>query len=144
MRSPRRMMCATVLALQAIVLGLVTPVLISVRGVSTAAGLSIGLGLAVIALLIAGSLRTEAAYYAGFALQVAALATGILVPVMIVLGLAFGALWTAAYLLGRKIEVERAAWTAAAEAAGGVDGTGADGAGADGAGADGASAARDA
>jgi hypothetical protein len=131
MRSPRRMMCATVLALQAIVLGLVTPVLISVRGVSTTAGLSIGLGLAVIALLIAGSLRTEAAYYAGFVLQVAALAIGVLVPVMIVLGLAFGALWTAAYVLGRKIEVERAAWTAeaeSAEAAEGADATGAGGA----------------
>jgi hypothetical protein len=112
MRSPRRMMCATVLALQSIVLGLVTPVLISVRGVSTPAGLAIGLGLALAALVIAGSLRTEWAYYAGFALQVAAVALGVLVPVMFVLGLAFGALWTAAYLLGRRIEVQQAAWAA--------------------------------
>ncbi len=113
MRSPRRMMCATVLALECIVLGLVTPVLISVRGVSTPVGLSIGLGLAVLALLIAGSLRSEGAYYLGFALQVAVLAIGVLVPVMIVLGLAFGALWVAAYLLGLKIEADQAAWAAA-------------------------------
>ena len=49
-------------------------------------------------------------YYAGFALQVATLGLGVIVPVMIVLGLIFGALWTAAYLLGKKIEADRAAW----------------------------------
>jgi hypothetical protein len=112
MRAPRRVMCATVLALQSIVLGLVTPVLISVRGVSTPAGLAVGLGLALAALVIAGALRAEGAYYAGFALQLAAVALGLLVPVMFVLGLAFAALWTAAYVLGRRIEIQQAAWAA--------------------------------
>jgi hypothetical protein len=33
-----------------------------------------------------------------------------LIPVMIVLGLAFGALWTTAYVLGKRIEAQQAAW----------------------------------
>jgi hypothetical protein len=99
MRSPRRMMCAGVLAIESIVLALSSIVLITVEHLDRATGLGIGLGLAVAAILIAGLLRHEAAYYAGFVLQVAALA----------LGVVFGALWTTAYVLGVKIEREQAA-----------------------------------
>lgn len=109
MRSPRRTMCASVLGFECIVLGLVTPVLISVEGISTGVGLAIGLGLAAAAVLIAGALRFEAAYAAGFVLQAAALTLGFVVPVMFVLGLIFGALWTTAYVLGKKIERQQAA-----------------------------------
>lgn len=108
MRSPRRMMCAAVLGFECIVLGLVTPVLITVEDLSRVAALGIGLGLALAAVLIAGLLRAEWAYYAGFALQFGALALGFVVPAMIVLGLIFGALWTTAYVLGRKIESQQA------------------------------------
>jgi cbb3-type cytochrome oxidase subunit 3 len=102
-------MCAAVLGFQCVVLGLVTPVLITVESISTGAALAIGLGLAVAALAIAGSLRFEVMYVLGFVLQGAALALGFVVPVMFVLGLIFGALWTTAYVLGRKIEREQAA-----------------------------------
>lgn len=110
MRAPRRMMCASVLAFESIVFALSSIVLISVENVSAGRSLVIGLGLAVAAVLIAGVLgRGEWAYYLGFALQIAALAVGVVVPVMIVLGAVFGALWTAAYFLGVKIEREQAA-----------------------------------
>jgi Protein of unknown function (DUF4233) len=109
MRSPRRMMCASVLAFECIVLGLVTPVLITVESISSGAALVIGLGLAAAAVLIAALLRYEVMYMAGFALQVAAVALGFVVPVMFVLGLIFGALWTTAYVLGRRIEQQQAA-----------------------------------
>lgn len=109
MRSPRRLMCASVLGFECIVLGLVTPVLISVESVSTGVALTIGLGMATAALVIAGLLRFEAAYAAGFGLQVAAVGLGFVVTVMFVLGLLFGALWTAAYVLGRRIEQQHAA-----------------------------------
>jgi uncharacterized membrane protein len=109
MRSFRRTMCAAVLGFECIVLGLSSIVLISVEDLSAPVGLSIGLGLAVAAVLIAGLLRHEWAYYAGFALQVAALALAVVVPVMVVLGAVFGALWTTAYVLGLKIEREQAA-----------------------------------
>jgi hypothetical protein len=112
MGNPRRSMCATMLALQCIVLGLATPVLITIADVDTAASLSIGLGLAALSLVVAGLLRYEWAYFAGFAVQAATLALGFVVPVMFALGAVFGALYTAAYLLGRKIEADRAAWAA--------------------------------
>jgi hypothetical protein len=101
------MMCAAVLGFECIVLALVTPVLISVEGMSTGTALSIGLGLAGAALVIAGLLRLEWAYYLGFVLQVAAIGLGFVVPVMFALGVVFGSLWTAAYLLGKKIEREQ-------------------------------------
>ena len=63
--------------------------------------------LAVSAIVVAGLLRHEWAYYLGFAIQAAAIALTIVVPAMIVLGLIFGALWTTAYVLGRKIEAQR-------------------------------------
>jgi hypothetical protein len=110
MRDPRRMMCATILALQCIVLGLATPVLITVEDLSKPLALSLGLGLAAAALVIAGLLRAEWGYYLGFVLQATTLALGIVTPAMIVLGVIFGALWTTAYFLGKKIEADRAAW----------------------------------
>ena len=107
MRSPRRMMCASVLGFECIVLGLVTPVLITVEDIPRGIAWATGLGLAFAAVLIAGLLRAEWAYYAGFALQVAALALGFVVPAMFVLGLIFGALWTTAYVLGKRIESQQ-------------------------------------
>ena len=115
MGNPRRSMCATMLALQCIVLGLSTPVLITIADVDAATAVTIGLGLAALALIVAGLLRYEWAYYAGFAVQVATLALGFVVPAMFVLGVVFGSLYTAAYLLGRKIEADRAAWAASQE-----------------------------
>lgn len=106
MRSPRRTMCASVLGFECIVLGLVTPVLITVEDIPRGVALALGLGLALAAVLIAALLRAEWAYYAGFALQVAAVSLGILVPAMFVLGLIFGALWTTAYVLGKRIEAQ--------------------------------------
>lgn len=112
-RSPRRGMCAAVLSLEAITLGLTAPVMITISDVSAGTALTIGLGLAVVCLLLAGMLRAEWAYLAGYAVQVAAIALGFVVPVMFGLGAVFAALWTAADLLGRKIERERAAaWAA--------------------------------
>ena len=61
--------------------------------------------------MLAGMLRAEWAYLAGYAVQVAAIGLGLVVPVMFALGAVFAALWAAADLLGRKIERERAeAW----------------------------------
>ena len=112
-RSPRRGMCAAILCLEAITLGLTTPVMISVAGVDTATALWVGLGLAVACLLLAGLLRAEWAYSLGWVIQGAAIGLGFLVPLMFFLGAVFALLWATAYLLGRKIERERAAAYAA-------------------------------
>jgi hypothetical protein len=112
-RSPRRGMCAAVLSLEAIALGLTTPVMITIADVATGTAVAVGLGLAVVCLLLAGALRAEWAYLAGYVVQAAAIALGFVVPVMFGLGAVFAVLWAAADLLGRKIERERAeAWAA--------------------------------
>jgi len=112
-RSPRRGMCAAVLALEGIVIGLSTPVMVTLADVPLGAALAVGLGLAAACLVLAGALRSEAAYGAGWVLQVAATALGFVVPAMFFLGALFGLLWGIAYFLGRKIERERAAAFAA-------------------------------
>jgi uncharacterized protein DUF4233 len=112
-RSPRRGMCAAVLSLEAITLGLTTPVMIKVSGVDTPVALAVGLGLAVACLLIAGMLRGEWAYALGWLVQLGAIGLGFVIGLMFFLGGVFALLWATAYLLGRKIERERAAAYAA-------------------------------
>jgi len=109
-------MCAAVLSLEAVTLGLSTPVMISVSDVSASTALPVGLGLTLACLLVAGLLRKEWGYSLGWTIQGAAIALGFLVTTMFFLGGLFALLWGTADLLGRKIERERAAAYAALDA----------------------------
>jgi len=108
-RSVRRSLCATVLLVEAITLGLTTPVMIALTDVATGTALSIGLGLAVACLVTAGLLRAEWGYWLGHAIQVVAVGLGFVVPTMFVLGPVLALLWATAFGVGLKIERERAA-----------------------------------
>ena len=108
-----RRLCSAILFLEAIALGLSTPVLISVADMDTATALWIGLGLCVACLVVAGLLRMPWAYALGWAIQVAAVAVGVAVATMFFVGGIFLLLWATAYLLGRRIDGDRAAWAAA-------------------------------
>ncbi len=88
-RSPRRGMCAAVLALEGIVVGLSTPVMATLTDVPLGVALGIGLGVAAVCLILAGMLRKEWAYAAGWAVQVAAIAMGFVVTAMFFLGVVF-------------------------------------------------------
>lgn len=110
-KSPRRGMCAGILGLESIALGLSSPVMIFQGDVDTALALGLGLGLAVACIVVAGMLRKEWAYAAGWAIQVGALAIGLSIPIMFLIGGIFTLLWGSAYFMGRRIEEERAeAW----------------------------------
>jgi hypothetical protein len=109
-------MCAAILSLEAVVLGLTTPVMINLANVPWRTACVVGLGLCLACLVLAGALRSELAYLLGWAIQVAAIGLGFVVPMMFVLGAVFALLWGTAYFLGRKIERERAAAYAAYEA----------------------------
>jgi hypothetical protein len=109
----QRRLCSAILFLEAIVLGLSTLVLLPLTSVSTGTGLGIGLGLFVVCILVAGLLRHRWAFTLGWGVQFAALVLGTIISVMYVLGTVFLVLWATAYLLGEKIERERAAWEAA-------------------------------
>ncbi|MBC9225902.1 DUF4233 domain-containing protein [Aeromicrobium sp. 636] len=110
-----RHMCATMLTLQAIILGLSIPVMIAVQDVEPLTASLLGGGLAVLCLVTAGLLRQPWAYWIGHAIQVATIALGFLVPIMFFIGLMFAALWLGAFFLGRKIEADKARWAAAGE-----------------------------
>jgi hypothetical protein len=109
MRSPRRGMCAAVLSLEGITIGLSIPVMISVAGIDAPTALGVGLGLMLACILLAGLLRAEWAYQVGWGLQAAAIGLGFVVPMMFLLGVIFASLWGTAYFLGRSIERDRAA-----------------------------------
>ena len=101
-------MAAAILVLQGIVLGLTTPVMISIGDVSAGAAVVIGVGLCVVCLLLSGMLRRRWAYAAGWLVQVASIALGFVVPMMFVLGVIFLVLWWGAMALSSKIEREKA------------------------------------
>jgi hypothetical protein len=108
MRSAQRSMGAVILVLQAIVLGLTTPVMISVAAVSVGTALVVGLGLALACVVVAGMLGRRWAFALGWVIQAGALALGLVIPMMFLLGAVFLALWAGAYFLGAKIDRERA------------------------------------
>lgn len=112
-KSPRRTMCAAVLSLEGLSVALVTPVMISIAGVSAGLALGLGLGLAVVCFVAAGMLRRPWGYGLGWAVQAAAIALGVVVTMMYAVGVVFAILWITADLVGRKIDSERAAAFAA-------------------------------
>jgi len=109
-------MCAAILTLEAITLGLATPVMITISDVPSERALPLGLGLATLALVTAGLLRARWGYWLGWAVQVGAVGLGLLTPLMWFLGPLFALLWGSADRLGRRIDAERAAAFAAFDA----------------------------
>ena len=108
-RTIQRSMCAGMLTLQAVVLFLAGLVMTGVTDVGFGAALSIGLSLAALCLVAAGSLRRPWGYWIGWAVQGVSVGLGFVVPMMFFLGAVFGALWAGAYFLGARIDRERAA-----------------------------------
>ncbi len=108
-------LCAGMLGLQAIVFLLATPVLLTLTSVDTGVALGIGLGLTAACVLVAGLVRRPGGLALGFAVQAAAIGLSVLIPLMVVLGIAFLALYTAAYVVGGRIDREKAAREVAGE-----------------------------
>lgn len=107
-RSAQRSMCAAMLSLQAVVLFLTGVVTIGMTDIGTGASLSMGLGLALLCVLAAGLLRFRAGYLLGHLVQVVSIALGFVTTPMFFLGAVFAGLWVAAYVLGERIDRERA------------------------------------
>jgi hypothetical protein len=103
-----RRMAGAVLALESVVLFLSTPVMIQVSDVSAGPAIAVGLGLAVLSLLLSGMLRFAWGFVLGSVLQVAAVALGLVVPAMFVLGGIFALLWVMALVLGRRVDTAKA------------------------------------
>ncbi len=71
--------------------------------VSSGTALAVGGGLALGCVLATGLLRSAAGIPVGWALQALVLATALIVPAMLFMGLLFGALWIAALRIGSMV-----------------------------------------
>ncbi|GAA3470236.1 DUF4233 domain-containing protein [Nonomuraea roseola] len=99
-----RRLGASVLGMQAIVVALITPVAIRIQGVAVPVAVTVGIGLAVLCVVAAGLLKRPSGYVVGSLVQVLAIATGFLVPMMFFLGAIFAALWITAIFVARRVE----------------------------------------
>ncbi|MBT0773566.1 DUF4233 domain-containing protein [Kineosporia sp. J2-2] len=108
MRNPTRMMAATTLVSEALVMFFAGLVAKELSSLSTGAALGITCALALACLLTAGMLRSRTGYLVGSVLQVLIFATGIWVHAMLFLGLLFGGLWVASLVIGQRLERESA------------------------------------
>ncbi|WP_344495942.1 DUF4233 domain-containing protein [Nonomuraea monospora] len=99
-----RRLGASVLGMEAIVAGLVTPVAIGVGEVEPAVAVTVGIGLAVLCVIAAGLLKRPFGYVLGSVVQVLAICTGFLVTTMFFLGVLFTALWITAIIVARRVE----------------------------------------
>jgi len=107
-RSARRQFAATILVLEAFVVFFAGLVAFGLREVNPAV-IGIGGGALVLSLVLAaGMLRRPGGYVVGSVLQVPLLATAFVVPMMLVVGLIFAALWVTGLRLGGRIDRERA------------------------------------
>jgi hypothetical protein len=103
-----RRLCATVLIFEVVVIGLAIPVAITIGHARPAQAGVVGGVLAAAALVIGGLVGRPGQGWTlvgGTVLQVAVIATGIVVPAMYGLGAIFGALWLTAIWLGRRYQV---------------------------------------
>jgi hypothetical protein len=106
-KSLRKPMCAGMLVLQAIVLFLTGVVTIGSTDLGAGRSLLLGGALALLCLVAAGLLGRPGGYPLGWLVQVVSIALGFLVPTMFFVGALFAVLWTAAYVMGTRIDQER-------------------------------------
>jgi MFS superfamily sulfate permease-like transporter len=100
-RSPSRVLAATVLSFEALVVIFAGLVAKDLSSATPAAALAASGALALACLLCTALLRTRVGYVLGSLLQLAVIAVGLWVPVMFFLGLVFACLWAFALVVGR-------------------------------------------
>jgi Protein of unknown function (DUF4233) len=101
-----RQLCGTVLAMEAIIIGLAIPVAIVLEHLRHSVAGGVGGGLAVCALLLSGLVGRPGkawALVAGSVLQVLVIAAGVVVPAMYILGVIFAALWVTGIWLAHRL-----------------------------------------
>jgi uncharacterized protein DUF4233 len=103
-----RRLCSAVLTFEAVLMLLSILVLNGFSVLAPAAAASVGGGMAALCLVAAGGLGRPRGYLLGHLVQIAVVALGLLAPVLAVVGFLFAALWIAAYVLGLRIDRDRA------------------------------------
>ncbi|WP_285728933.1 DUF4233 domain-containing protein [Nocardiopsis sp. ATB16-24] len=111
-----RVVCAVILAFEAIVIGLFVPVAIAVEGMAPAMAGGLWGGMAAAALVLAGLQKYRWAHYAGWVLQAAFLFTSFLVSGAMLIAVVFVSLWVTGVVMGRRTDAMKAAHEARAAA----------------------------
>lgn len=102
-----RQLCGTVLIMEAIIVGLAIAPAIALEHVHAGIAGAVGGAIALIAIVLAGLVGRKHmgwALYAGSALQVVVIVSGVVIPVMYILGVIFAAFWFTGIWLARKVE----------------------------------------
>lgn len=107
-RSARRQFTATILVLEAFVVGFAALVAYGLRAADPAPLWALTGAVVLSLVLAAGAVGRPGGYLVGSVLQVGVLAGGLLVPMMWLVGGVFVVLWVVALRLGGRIDVERA------------------------------------
>lgn len=105
-----RVLGASVLTMEAIVVGFALLIAKDLSANSEIPAGAIGTVIAVLALAAAGSLRSKVGWVLGWVVQLGLLVLGLAVPLMFALGALFVGLWVAAIVVGRKGERARSEW----------------------------------
>jgi len=103
-----RVLCSAVLSFEAVLMLLSILVLNGFSALSVPWAAVTGGGMAAACVIAAGMLGRPGGYGLGHVLQVAIIAIGFLALPILFLGLVFAALWVTAYVMGVRIDHERA------------------------------------
>ncbi|MFE1233205.1 DUF4233 domain-containing protein [Streptomyces sp. NPDC058745] len=112
-----RTLCASTLIGEVFVIGFAGLVAMKDDSLSMAAVWSVCGVAMLLSVLLCGMITRPGGLQLGWALQIALIASGVVVPVMFFLGAVFAVLWWASIHYGRKIDEAKARWAAQAEAA---------------------------
>ncbi len=102
-----RRLCATVLIMEAIIIGLAIPVALNIDHASHRTAGTVGgilVAAAIVLAVLAGRGPLRPVLVAGSVLQILVLAAGVLVPAMYFLGSVFAFLWAMGVWLGHRFE----------------------------------------
>ena len=107
-------LAAAVLVLEAVMVFFATVVAATLLpgsdGYSAGSVWAVGLGLALLCVLVGALVRRPGGIALGSAVQVLLIATGVFVPAMFVVGAGFAALWVWLVSVGRRIDADRRRW----------------------------------
>lgn len=105
-----RVLGASVLTMEAMVVGFALLIAKDLSSNSQFPAGLVGAGIALLAVLAAGTLKRRFGWWLGWLVQLGVLSLGFAVPLMFLLGALFAGLWIAAIVVGRKGEQARKEW----------------------------------
>ncbi|MFF8897460.1 DUF4233 domain-containing protein [Streptomyces lydicus] len=113
-----RMLCASTLIGEFFVIGFAGLVAMQLTDLSTVTIWTVSGIAMLLSIVLCGMLSRPGGVQLGWALQIALIASGFVLPTMFFLGAVFAALWWASVHYGRKVDAAKARWAAEASTAG--------------------------